>query len=193
MIHDKKWFLPGLLLAGILILQSCSYTAIPRSVPMVREMDGLSFKGISVLVTNAETDAAEQSIPTETKRSSAFKANKRAWSQKLVESLAGELARRGADIRVSAPIVLSVALPKIVFTESRELVELRARAAVTLSGWTKEFEGTAKKKTSGVYSVSEEMDRLAGQALSDIITQIISDAELSAQLRAPLTKTGPER
>ncbi len=176
------------------MLQSCSYTALPRSVPIIREMEGDSFQGISVLVTNAEPDAAERPIPAETKKSSAFKANKRAWSQKLVESLAGELARRGADIRVSAPVIMSVAVPEIVIIETRELLGLKAKAAVTVtSGWTKEFEGAAKTETAGVSSASAEMDRLAGRALSEIIKQIISDAELLEQLRAPHSKKDMEK
>jgi hypothetical protein len=162
---------------------------MPKSIPMVREMEGDSFRGISVLVKNAETDALEKTVPSETGGGSALKANKRAWSQKLTESLAGELARRGADIRVKARVTLSVALPEIIFSEDREVLELQARAVVTLtSGWTKGFDGAAKIKKSSVFS-SEEIDRLAGRALSEILKKIIWDAELSTHLGTASGKT----
>ncbi len=183
LLPGRKRFAFSFVIAVGLLLQSCSYTVMPRTVPLVRENETASFKGVSVLVVNAGKEAGESAIRTEAGRSSAFKGNKRQWSQKLAESLARELARRGADVRVTAPITFSVAVSEIVFVETRELLEFKAKALLSsTSGWTREYKGQASVQTSRIFSLSEEADRLAGRALAEIIKAILSDSDFAAQL-----------
>ncbi len=169
--------------AGFL-LQSCSYTVMPRNVPFVAANEAASFKGVSVLVVNAAKETGESPIRTEAGRSSAFRGNKSRWSQKLVESLARELARRGADVRATAPVTVSVAVTEVVLRETRELLEFKAKAVVSAtSGWTGEYKGAASIETSRIFSLSEEADRLAGRALAEITKAVITDSDFAAQLK----------
>lgn len=165
------------------LLGGCSYTAMPKNVPMLKGQDTSTLTGVSVIVTNAETDAAESDIRTDRGENSGFRANRQAWSRKLVEALARELARRGAQVRGDAPLRLSVALPEVFFIETREQIQFKVKVAVSSStGWTKEYEGAAGSERRRIGSVSEAADRLAGLALAEALKAILGDAEFVSQL-----------
>jgi hypothetical protein len=166
------------------IAAGCSYTAVPRLVPLLPDAETRSLAGIWVMVANVEKDDSLISIPGNDRQNSYFKANRQVWSRKLVESLAGELARRGARVRGGAPITLNVALPEIVFIETRDSYQFRVKAAVRSSrGWSKEYTGVAGVTASSVFSVQKETDRLAGQALANVIKEMLGDEEFLRQLR----------
>jgi hypothetical protein len=165
------------------LLGGCSYTAMPKNVPMIKEPDASTLTGVSVIVTNAETDATESDVLTDRGESSGFLANRQAWSRKLVEALARELARRGAHVRGDAPLRLSVALPEIIFIETREQIQFKVKVAVSSStGWTKNYEGVAGSERRRIGSVSEAADRLAGLALAEAIRAMLVDGEFVSQL-----------
>jgi hypothetical protein len=168
----------------VLIIAGCSYTPVPRSVPLLADARSGSMAGVWVLMTNGEKDDSLTQIPTDERRSSSFKANRQLWSRTLVESLAREFARRGATVRAGAPITLNVALPEIVFIETRDLYQFKVKAVVTSSrGWSKEYTGIAGVNASSVLSIQRETDRMAGQALSNVIKEMLGDDEFQHQMR----------
>ncbi len=168
-----------------LITAGCSYTAVPRSVPLLTDARSGSMAGVWVLVVNGERDDSLIPIPADDRKSSYFKANRQLWSRKLVESLAHEFARRGATVRAGAPVTLTVALPDIVFIETRDLYQFKVKAAVVSSrGWSKAYTGIAGVNASSVLSIQSAADRLAGQVLSNIIKEMLADEEFQRQLRA---------
>ncbi len=165
------------------LLAGYSYTAVPRVVPPVKEYETMSLKAVSLIVTNAEKDSTEHEILTERREQSGFRANRQAWSKKLVEALARELARRGAQVRSDAPVTLGLALPEITFIQTKELYQFKAKVVVSSStGWSKGYEGIAGSNKYGIGSMITEADRLAGQALSEAIRAMLGDAEFLAHL-----------
>jgi tRNA A37 threonylcarbamoyladenosine synthetase subunit TsaC/SUA5/YrdC len=120
------------LLCSAVIVGGCSYTAMPKNVPTMTGTETMSLSGVSVIVTNAEKDTTEYKILTDGKDDSGFRANREAWSRKLVETLARELARRGA-VRSNAPVKLSIALPEITFIESKTEYQFKVKVVVSSS------------------------------------------------------------
>jgi hypothetical protein len=106
---------------------------MPKNMPLVREAEEVSLSGVSVIVTNAEKDAVEHDILTDKGEDSGLRGDRQAWSGKLVETLARELARRGARVSSTASLTLSVALPKITFVQTRELYKVKVKVAVSSS------------------------------------------------------------
>ncbi len=175
---------PLVVLLLILLAAGCSYTAVPRSVPLLPQTESGSLAGAWVLVTNAEKDNSVSPIMTDNRENSYFKANRKMWSEKLVESLAGELARRGASVHPGAPVTLSVALPQITFIETRDFYQFNVKAVVvSSSGWSKEYSGTAEISAASVLSIQEESDRLAGRALSSLTKEMLGDEAFLQQVK----------
>ena len=171
------------LLYSVVILTGCSYTAMPKNVPVITGSETMSLSGVSVVVTNAEKDSTEYKIHTNGKDDSGFRANREAWSRKLVEALARELARRGAQVRSNAPVKLSLALPEITFIESKTDYQFKVMASVSLSKkWSKAYEGTAGTSRYKAASMAAEADQLAGDALAEAVKSMLGDAEFLAQL-----------
>jgi hypothetical protein len=167
--------LPVLFLC-LVLLGGCTYAIMPKALPPVKGYDRLSLSGVSLIVVNAEKDAAERDILTPKKGRSGLRGNRQAWTKRLVESLSRELAVRGARVRSDAPLVLSLAVPEITFGESRDQIQFFVKTAVSLStGWTKEYEGVAAASTRSAGSLQIEADRLAGQALADAVTKMLGD------------------
>lgn len=164
-------------------LAGCSYTVMPKNIPPVKDYESLSLQDVSLIVTNAEKDSTEYAVPTEKGTKSALRMNRRAGSKLLVEALANELAKRGAQLRSRAALTLSLSLPEITFIQTKELFQLKVKALVSSStGWSKNFEGAAETGRSGAESVNAMVNRLAGQALADTIKAMLGDAEFLAQL-----------
>jgi uncharacterized lipoprotein YajG len=170
------------LLCSAVMLTGCSYTAMPKNVPTMTGSETMSLSGVSVIVTNAEKDSTEYKILTNGKDDSGFRANREAWSRKLVEALAKELARRGAQVRSNAPVKLSLALPEITFIESKTEYQFKVKVVASSSkGWSKTYEGTAGTSRYRAASMAAEADRLAGETLAETVKTMLGDAEFLAQ------------
>lgn len=171
------------LICSVALLAGCSYTAMPKNVPAIMGYEMVSLTEVSVIVTNAEKDSAEHKILTEGKEDSGFRANRQAWSKKLVEALARELARRGAQVRSNALLTLGLALPEITFIETKMDYQFKVKVVVSSStGWSKTYEGIAGTSRYRAVSMTTEADRLAGEALAEAVKAMLGDAEFLAQL-----------
>lgn len=173
-----------LLVLCLALLAGCSTYAIAPKMPApVKGFDGLSLSAVSLLVVNAEKDASEQDILTPSKGRTGLRGNRQVWAKRLVESLSRELAVRGARVRSDAPVVLSITLPEITFSESRGSMRFAVRAGVSSSvGWAKEYEGVADSGDRSSGAVQEEADRLAGQALADVVRKMLGDTQFLVRL-----------
>ncbi len=168
----------------LLLLTGCStYTIMPKTLPPVKGSEGLSLSAVTLLVVNAEKDAAEQDILTPKKGRSGMRGNKRAWAKRLVESLSRELAVRGARVRSDASVVLSITVPEITFSEARGQSKFFVKVLVSSSvGWAKEYEGVATSSGRSSGDVQAETDRLAGQALADVVNKMLGDTAFLVRL-----------
>jgi len=171
------------LLFGSVMLAGCSYTTMPRNVPAITGLDTVSLSGVFVTIANAEKDFNEYVVLTPEKDDSGFRANRNAWSGKLVESLARELAKRGAQVRSKAPVKLSLSLPEIIFIECKTEYQFSVKVNVSSSkGWSKTYDGTAGMSRYRVANMAAEADPLAGEALAEAVKAMLGDAEFLAQL-----------
>jgi hypothetical protein len=169
------------LLCSAVLLASCSYTAMPKNIPAITGSETISLSGVSVIVTNVEKDSTEYKIQTNGKADSGFRANREAWSRKLVEALARELAMRGAQVCSNAPVKLSLALPEITFIESKADYQFKVMASVSSSKrWSKTYEGVAGTSRYKAASMAAEADRLAGEALAETVKAMLGDDEFLA-------------
>jgi hypothetical protein len=175
--------LPVLFLCLTLVGGCSTYLVMPKALPPVRGQEGLSLSAVSLLVVNAEKNPAEQDILTPQKGRSGFRGNRQAWAKQLVEALSRELAVHGARVRSDAPVVLSLTVPEIVFSEGRDQIQFTVRVGVSSSaGWAKEYEGVAASNVTSIGSVPTEVDRLAGQAAADAIKKMLGDTAFLAHL-----------
>jgi hypothetical protein len=178
----RNWFTAALICITAL-LAGCSYTAMPNDVPRIAGYDDLSLKNISVLVKNAEKHASTEEILTDHGDPSGFQANRQRWSKKLVESLAAELARRGAIVRSTAPVKLSIELPEITMLQTTNLYQFKVKVLVVSStGWSKTYEGVAGGDINSVWSVTAAAAQWSGQALSEAIKSMMHDREFLTAL-----------
>jgi hypothetical protein len=165
------------------LLDGCSYTAMPKNVPPITGYETRSLTGVSVIVTSAEKDSSEYEILTEGKDDSGFRANRQAWSKRLVEALARELARRGARVRSDAPVKLGLALPEITFIETDQLYQFKVAVVVSSSAeWSKTYAGIAETSRYRAVSMTTEADRMAGEALAEAVKAMLDDTEFLAHL-----------
>ena len=110
--------------------------------------------------------------------------NRQAWSKKLVEALARELSRRGAQIRLSAPLKLGIALPKVLIGQQGERYQFKLAVSVSsTAGWSKNYDAAVESGAGYFEPVGAMADRLAGLALAEAVRVMLSDAEFVAQLR----------
>jgi len=180
-----KWWAVAVLILSAALLPSCSVPVMPKNIPLVKEAQEVSLSGVSVIVTNAEKDAVEHDILTDKEQESGLRGSRQAWSGKLVETLARELARRGARVSSTASLTLSVALPGITFVQTRELYQIKVKVAVSSSSvWSKEYEGLAGVSVNSVWTITEATDQLAGRALAGAVKAMLEDPEFLAQLPA---------
>lgn len=175
----------AVLICGAAMLVGCSITVMPNNVPLIKGFETRSLKGVSLIVANAEKDATEYDIRNDRGDNSGLRTNRRAWSAKLVESLAGELARRGARVESHASLTLSITLPEIIFTQTRDLYQFKVKVLVSSSRvWSKNYEGIAESGLIGIESTTSMTNRLAGQALQEAVKAMLDDAEFLARLSA---------
>jgi hypothetical protein len=172
----------ALVISAVLVL-GCSVAVKPGNVPMVKGIDNVSLKGVSLIVMNAEKDSSEFEIPNEKGQKLGIIANRQVWSGKLVEALSGELAKRGAQLRSRAPLQLSVAIPDIIFGMANNSYQFTVKVSVTSSkGWSKTYDGVAESGTGLLESTTSLTERLAGQALTAAVKAMLGDAEFLKQV-----------
>lgn len=173
------------LVCSLLLLAGCSYKVLPKSIPPIKEFEALSLKDASLIVTNSEKNSSEYVILTGAGGKSALRTNRQVWSTLLVETLASELAKRGARVTSRAKLTLSLALPEITFTQTRDLSTFKVKVAVSSSaGWSKNYEVVAESGMEGIETATAQADRLAGQALAEAVKALLGDAEFLKQLGA---------
>ncbi len=165
-------------------LAACSIMVLPNDVRPITGFEAVSLAEVSCIVTNAEEDSSEHVILNDKGEKTGIRANRQAWSKKLVEALAVELAKRGAHVRINAPLTLNVALPEITFTQIGNLNQFIVKVVVASStGWSGKYEGIAESGLSAFESMNVMANRLAGQALAEAIKAMLRDEDFVAQLR----------
>ncbi len=168
----------------VLLIAGCSLTVKPDTIPLVHEYGKVSLTGATLIVTNAENDSSVREIRNDSGAKWGITANRYVWSKMLVQALAGELARRGAQVQVNAPITLGIAVPEIVFNQYGKLCQFRVVVSVHSStGWSRDYEGIAETRPSAFESMAVLVNRLAGEALAEAIKSILRDDDFLAQLR----------
>ena len=172
------------LICSAVLLAGCSITVMPNRVPPVKGYEELSLTEASLIITNAEKDSAEYAIQNEKGTKTGLLANRQRWSKRLVEALASELAKRGAQVRINAPLTLNIALPRITFSQFKNLYQFKATVTATLStGWSRNYEGIAETGLNAFESVTAMADRLAGQALTNAVKAMLRDEDFLAHLK----------
>jgi hypothetical protein len=173
----------ALLVCSMLVLTGCGVKVMPNTVPLIKNVETPPMNGVSLIVVNVEKTSEDFQILNDKGQNLGFVANKQVWSKKLVESLAGELARRGAHVRAGASLILSIAMPEIICNQIRDRYQFKVKAAVALStGWSKSYEGNAESGPGFFESADALMNRLAGQVLADAVKAMLSDADFLAQV-----------
>lgn len=173
----------ALLVCSAMLLTGCGVKVMPNTVPVLKNVETPSMNEVSLIVVNAEKDSSDYQILNDKGQNIGFVANKQAWSKKLVESLAGELAKRGAHVRANASLTLSIALPEIIFNQIRDTYQFKVKTVVTSStGWSKNYEGIAESGLGLFESAETLANRLAGSALADAVKAMLSDADFLAQV-----------
>ena len=168
-------------IAGV-VLSGCVITADPDRVPMQKAGLQQNLTGLSLSVQSAGRDALPGPILTETGVDVGFVGDRQAWSRKLTEALAGELARKGAVLRATAPLKLSIAVTGVTLVQTGEVNQFKVKVTASSSrGWTKNYEASSEA-TAGVFETMDSMTRrLAGQSLAEVNKVILSDRDFLAQ------------
>jgi hypothetical protein len=183
--HVIRRVVAAALVCLALLVAGCGVKVLPNNVPVVKNVETPPLNGTSLIVVNGEKSATEVPILNEKGQNLGFRANKQAWSRKLVESLAAELARRGANIRSTAPTTLTMTLPEIVFNQEKDRYQFKVKTLVASSaGWSKSYDGAAETGLGMFESADAMANRLAGLALADAVRAMLSDPEFLSQLSA---------
>lgn len=179
-----KGIVGTLLIVSALVLIGCSTTVMPKDVPLIKGLETGPLAGASLGIRNAEMDAKEYAILNGSGQGAGLVMNRQAWSRKLVESLAGELSRRGAQVRVNAAATIGIALPEITYSQDRGILQLKVKVAVSSSaGWSKTYEVAAEADPGPFEGLDATANRAASLVLVEAIKAILGDAEFLAQLR----------
>ncbi|HUK99718.1 MAG TPA: hypothetical protein VLX29_02560 [Nitrospirota bacterium] len=179
----SQYSVVALLVCSAMLLAGCSVKVTPNNVPLITNVETPRMSGVSLLVVNVEKDSSDSRILNDKGHSLGFVANKQAWSKKLVEALASELAKRGAHIRANNTLTLSIALPEIVFNQIQDKYQFKVKAVVTSStGWSKNYDGMAESGLGLFESADTLAKRVAGRALADAVKAMLSDTEFLAQV-----------
>jgi hypothetical protein len=179
-----KLKLTAILCCSAILCGGCSYTVMPKKIPLFTASKTKLLTGVSCIITNVERDQSYYAIPTESGEKSVLRANRQAWSGMLVEALAGELSRRGAQVSSRALLTINLAMPEIIFARNEEVYQLAVKILVSSStGWQKNYEGAAKSGPERFESVSTMVNRLAGQALANAANSVLTDPEFLAHVQ----------
>jgi hypothetical protein len=180
MKHRVTGFAVSAFFVTCLFLTGCSYTILPGDLPASPVNQGTPLSGSTVLIVNAEKNAADSPVTVDGKTSSDIRTNRRAWSNKMVEYLAGSLARQGCRVQSTAKLVVSISLPDIIFKDDVASTQFTVKMlAAASTGWSKTYEGTAQTKR---VSSPGEADHLITLAFAETARMILSDSEFQNQL-----------
>jgi hypothetical protein len=156
---------------------------VPDRVPAQKGALQQNLTGVSLVVQNASRDAAPYPILTETGVDVGFVADRQAWSKKLVEALSSELARKGAALRSTAFLKLSVAVISVTQVQTGENRQFKVKVSASSSGgWAKDYEASAEATASAFETVDSMSKRLAGLSLAEVIKVMLDDPDFLAQL-----------
>ncbi len=173
----------AVLMSGAVLFAGCSITVTPGNIPMIKEYETVSLAGDCLIVTNAEKDSTVYEVPNEKGGKSGLRGNRQAMSKILVESLAMELARRGASVQVGAPMTLRLALPEALFVQINDVYRFKVKVSVSSStGWSKNYDGIAESGLGTTESATAMANRLAALALAGSIKAMLADSDFLAQL-----------
>ena len=172
------------LIISVALVTGCAMSLKPSAVPSVKGLETMSLSGNSLAITNAEKDASAYDILNDKGQKLGITADRQEWSRIFIDALAGEMSRRGAQIRVKAPLTLSITLPEIIFIQEKDVYTVKLKVSVSTSkGWSKTYEAAAKSGSGLFELLNEVTSRLAGQALSEGVKTLLSDSEFLAQVR----------
>ena len=147
-VRTGSLFKKGASITGMLLLIGCTVTAVPERVPMQKGSLEKDLTGVSLVVMSGIRDASPYPILTETGVDVGFVGDRQIWSRKLTEALAGELARKGAVLRSTAPLKLSVAVTEVTLAQTGEINQFKVKVSASSSrGWAKDYEASAEAQT----------------------------------------------
>jgi len=174
----------AVVLTGVTMLNGCAITAVPDQVPAQKGVRQQNLTGVSLVVLSASQDASPYQILTETGVDVGFVYNRRTWSGKLAEALAGELARNGAVLRTNASLKLSVAVKEVTVVQTGEINQFKVKVSASSSrGWAKDYDASAET-TTGIFETVDSMTRrLAGMSLAGVVKVMMDDRDFLAQLK----------
>jgi len=161
---------------------------VPQRVPMQKNGAQNSLAAVSLEVQSGASDGTPYEILNERGAYLGFKANRQEWSKKLSEALAQELARRGAMVRVSAALKLTVAVESITMSQSDMVTRFNVQArAASSGGWSKGYQASSETGAGAFESADSIAGRLAGQTLAGVIKAILDDPEFLSQINRQAT------
>ncbi len=170
----------------LVLISGCSITARPDHIPVLKEYGKVSLAGASFIVMNAEKDSSEHEIRNDKGAKSGVVANRFVWSKLLVQALAGEFAARGAQVRATAALSLGVSVPEIIFNQFGNVCQFRVVVNIKAStGWSRDYEGIAEGQPNLFESTGVLVNRLANEALAEVIKSVLRDDDFLAHLRHP--------
>lgn len=181
----QKHIVGAVLMTAIVLLAACSTMMImPKGVPPIKGLETGSLAGMSLSIKNTEAHSTEYAILNSFKQNTGFVTNRQAWSKMLVEALAEELSKRGAQVRVNAPVTISIALPEITVSQSRGLLWSSVKVAVSSStGWSKTYEVVAESDPGPFENLHTAVNDASGQTIGEAVKAILGDAEFLFQLK----------
>ncbi|MHB8845764.1 MAG: hypothetical protein ACYC7L_13575 [Nitrospirota bacterium] len=175
-------------LAAVVVLSAmasgaCTVKAIPDRVPMQTDSRQKDLTGVSLVVLNAVRDASPHPILTRTGVDVGFEGDRQAWSRKLSEALAAELARKGAALQANARLKLSVAVTEVTLAQAGEVNRFTVKVRASSSrGWSREYEAAAEAETGVFETVDSMTRRLAGTSLAEVNKVMLNDRDLLSHL-----------
>jgi len=168
---------------GALLFCGCVVTAVPDRVPAQKGAQQQNLSGVSLMVQSSSRDAAPYPILTETGVDVGFLADRQTWSKKLAEALSSELARKGADLRSTATLKLSVAVTAVTLYQAGESTRFKVKVSASSSGgWAKDYEASAETTAGALETVDGMSHRLAGLSLAEVIKVMLNDPEFLTQV-----------
>jgi hypothetical protein len=142
--------------------------------------------GVSVALKNTEGDSTDFEVRTEQGNLCGCIANRRAWTDVIVNALNRGLKDRGALITHNPQLAISIAMPKITCQPLPFSVKFNTVVDVTTnSGWKKTYLGAA---SAGGFSASGIVISGVDGSLSDAVMLILKDEEFRSVLKAETYK-----
>jgi hypothetical protein len=169
-------------LTGALLLNGCAVIAVPDRVPMQKGTIQKDLAGASLVVLSSARDASPFPILTEKGVDVGFVGNRQAWSRKLADALSSELARKGAALRATASLKLSVAVTAVTLEQTGEINRFTVKISASSSrGWAKDYEASAEATTGFFETVDNMTRRLAGLSVAGVVKVMLDDPSFMAQ------------